>query len=57
MSSAYLISHVSIHDAAAYEGYKELSTLALQAYGAEICVRGGKVEVLEVTGRPNAWLL
>ena len=46
-SSAYIIAHVTVTNPQQYEDYKRLSTAAMQAYGAEVCVRGGKVEVLE----------
>ncbi len=47
MPSAYVIANVDVHDPAAYEEYKRLSTLAMKAHGAEVCIRGGQVEVLE----------
>lgn len=53
MSSAYLISNVSVQDAVQYEEYKKLSTIAMKIYGAEVCVRGGKVEVLEGDWSPE----
>ena len=47
MPSAYIIANVDVKDPQAYEAYKRLSTIAMKAHGAEVCVRGGKVEVLE----------
>ena len=47
MSCAYLIANVDVTDAARYEGYRTLSTAAMRAHGAEICVRGGASELLE----------
>lgn len=47
MSSAYIIANVTITNPAQYEDYKKWSSVAMQAYGAEVCVRGGKVESLE----------
>lgn len=44
---AYIIADVQITDAAQYEEYKRLSTAAMQAHGAEVLVRGGRVEPLE----------
>jgi len=41
MSSAYIIANVRVTDPAQYEDYKKFSTLAMQAHGAEVCVRGG----------------
>jgi len=51
--SAYIIANVRVTDAAQYEKYKALSTLAFRQYGAEVCVRGGAVEVLEGDWQPD----
>jgi uncharacterized protein (DUF1330 family) len=53
MSSAYIIANVSVTDAAQYEDYKKFSSLAMQVHGAEVCVRGGAVEVLEGDWQPD----
>lgn len=53
MPSAYIIANVSVTDPAQYEEYKKLSTIAMQTYGAEICVRGGQVEVIEGDWQPE----
>jgi uncharacterized protein (DUF1330 family) len=53
MPSAYIIANVDVRDAAAYEEYKRLSSIAMKAHGAEVCVRGGQVEVLEGDWTPN----
>jgi uncharacterized protein (DUF1330 family) len=47
MSSAYIIANVTVTNPAQYEEYKKWSSAAMQAHGAEVCVRGGKVESLE----------
>ncbi|MBC7482253.1 MAG: DUF1330 domain-containing protein, partial [Rhizobacter sp.] len=47
MSSAYIIANVDVRNPAAYEEYKRLSTIAMKAHGAEVCVRGGKLDALE----------
>lgn len=47
MSSAYIIANVDVKDPRQYEEYKRLSTIAMKAHGAEVCVRGGEVQVLE----------
>ena len=47
MASAYIIANVTVTNAEQYEEYKKLSSIAMKAHGAEVCVRGGKVEVLE----------
>lgn len=51
--SAYIIAYVDVTDAAKYEEYKKLSSRAIQEHGAEICVRGGKIEVLEGEWAPE----
>jgi uncharacterized protein (DUF1330 family) len=51
--SAYVISNVTVTDPARYEAYKALSTHAIETHGAEICVRGGAVEVIEGDWRPD----
>ncbi|WP_144730805.1 DUF1330 domain-containing protein [Extensimonas perlucida] len=47
MSSAYVIASVTVTNPAQYDEYRKLSTEAMRVHGAEVCVRGGKVEVLE----------
>ena len=51
--SAYIIANVHVTDAAQYEEYKRLSTIAINAYGAQVCVRGGEVTVLEGDWQPD----
>jgi len=53
VSSAYIIANVRVTNPAQYEEYKKFSTLAMQAHGAEVCVRGGAVEVLEGDWAPD----
>lgn len=53
MSSAYIIANVTVTDPVQYEQYRKLSTIAMQAYGAEPCVRGGAVTVLEGDWTPE----
>ena len=51
--SAYIIANVTVTDPVQYEEYKKWSSAAMQAHGAEVCVRGGKVEVLEGDWAPE----
>ena len=51
--SAYIIANVRVTNPEQYEHYKRLSSLAMQAHGAEVCVRGGAVEVLEGDWQPD----
>ena len=53
MPPAYIIANVNVTNPEQYEDYKRLSTIAMKAHGAEVCVRGGKVEVLEGDWAPD----
>jgi uncharacterized protein (DUF1330 family) len=53
MTSAYIIANVTVTNPQQYEEYKKWSSAAMQAHNAEICVRGGKVEVLEGDWQPE----
>ena len=53
MPSAYIVANVTVTNPEQYAEYRKLSTIAVQAYGAEFCVRGGAVEVLEGDWTPD----
>ncbi|MBN2692614.1 MAG: DUF1330 domain-containing protein [Burkholderiaceae bacterium] len=55
--SAYIIAHVDVTDPQQYEQYKGLSSKAISAHGAEICIRGGEVQVLEGDWSPTRIVL
>ena len=57
MSSAYIIASVDVTDPVQYEEYKKLSTIAMKAHGAEVCIRGGKVDVLEGDWAPQRFVM
>ena len=57
MTSAYIIANVNVTNPAQYEEYKRLSSIAMQAHGAEVCVRGGPIEVLEGDWTPSRLVL
>jgi uncharacterized protein (DUF1330 family) len=57
LPSAYILANVDVKDPAAYEEYKRLSTIAMKAHGAEVCVRGGQTEVLEGDWTPDRVVL
>jgi uncharacterized protein (DUF1330 family) len=57
MTSAYIIANVDVIDPQQYEEYKRLSTIAMKAHGAEVCIRGGKVEVLEGDWSPSRFVM
>ena len=53
MPSGYVIANVKVTDPVQYEEYKKWSTAAFAAHNAEICVRGGKTEVMEGQWQPT----
>jgi uncharacterized protein (DUF1330 family) len=53
MTSAYIIANVQVTNPTQYEDYKKWSSEAMKVHGAEVCVRGGKVEVLEGDWHPE----
>ncbi|RCW75891.1 DUF1330 domain-containing protein [Pseudorhodoferax soli] len=57
MPSAFIIADVTVTNPAQYEDYKKWSSAAMQAHGAEVCVRGGKVEVLEGDWSPTRMVM
>jgi uncharacterized protein (DUF1330 family) len=50
---AYIIAEVTVTDEAQMKLYREWSTRALQEHGAEVLVRGGRMEPLEGDWRPE----
>jgi uncharacterized protein (DUF1330 family) len=57
MPSAYIIADVHVTNEQQYEDYKKWSTLAMQAHGAEVCVRGGQPQNLEGDWHPTRIVL
>ena len=57
MPSAYILANVQVTNPAQYEEYKKFSSAAMQVHGAEVCVRGGKAEVLEGDWMPERVVL
>ncbi len=57
MPSAYIIANVDVTNPEQYEEYKKLSTIAMKAHGAEVCIRGGNVEVLEGDWNPSRFVM
>jgi uncharacterized protein (DUF1330 family) len=53
MSSGYIIANVTVTDPVQYEEYKKWSSEAMRVHGAEVCVRGGTVEVIEGDWEPE----
>src|SRR3954471_24797591 len=57
MPSAYILANVEVTNPEQYEEYKKLSTIAMKAHGAEVCLRGGKADVLEGDWSPKRVVL
>ena len=57
MTSAYLIASVTVTHPDQYEEYKKWSTAAMLAHGAEVCIRGGTVQVVEGDWAPDRLVL
>jgi uncharacterized protein (DUF1330 family) len=57
MPSAYILANITVTNPEQYEEYKKLSSIAMKVHGAEVCVRGGKVEVLEGDWAPDRVVL
>jgi uncharacterized protein (DUF1330 family) len=57
MPSAYILANITVTNPEQYEEYKKLSSAAMKAHGAEVCVRGGKVEILEGDWAPERVVL
>ena len=53
MSSCYVFANVKVTDPVQYEEYRKWSSLAMKNHGAEVCVRGGEVEVIEGDWTPD----
>ena len=51
--SAYIIAEVTVTDEEQMKLYREWSTRAMQEFGAEVVVRGGRVEPLEGNWHPQ----
>ena len=53
MPSAYIIAEVTVTNEDQMKQYREWSTRAMQEFGAEVLVRGGKVVPLEGNWAPT----
>jgi uncharacterized protein (DUF1330 family) len=53
MTAAYIIAEVTITNEDQMGLYREWSTRAMQEFGAEVLVRGGRVEPLEGDWKPQ----
>ena len=53
MPAGYLIANVRVTNPEQYAEYRKWSSAAFEAHNAEICVRGGQVEVLEGDSQPE----
>lgn len=53
MACGYIIAYVEVTNPEQYTEYRKWSTAAIEQHGAEICVRGGQVAVLEGDWAPE----
>lgn len=51
--AAYMIVDIDVHDAKAFEQYRNMVVPTIQKYGGKYLVRGGKTEVLEGNWDPK----
>ena len=51
--SVYMILDAEVHDAEAYEKYKEAAPQYVARHGGEYCWRGGDIDVLEGEWHPR----
>ena len=54
--SVYMILDAELHDAEAYERYKEAAPQYVARHGGEYCCRGGGIDVLTANGTHNGSL-
>ncbi|HWP20693.1 MAG TPA: DUF1330 domain-containing protein [Burkholderiaceae bacterium] len=57
MKPAYIVADVTITNEEQYAEYRKWSTLAMQAHGAQVLVRGGRVETLEGPWQPGRMVI
>lgn len=55
--AAYVIANINIEDPVRYEDYKRMVPGTLAAFGGRFIARGGNVEVLEGSWRPERLVL
>jgi uncharacterized protein (DUF1330 family) len=55
--SAYVISDVTFHDAAALEAYRTHAAASIARHGGRYLARGGAVEILEGSWRPSPLII
>jgi uncharacterized protein (DUF1330 family) len=53
MPAGYLIANVRVTNPEQYAEYRKWSSAAFEAHNAEVCVRGGQVEVMEGDWHPE----
>jgi uncharacterized protein (DUF1330 family) len=53
----YLISDVSVRDAAAFQTYRTRAANSIATYGGKYLARGGEVQALEGTWSPRTFII
>lgn len=51
--AGYIVVQITVHDAARYERYKQLSARAVEEFGGRFIVRGGATAALEGSWNPS----
>src|SRR5262245_18245847 len=54
---AYVVVQVQVHDLVAYEEYKKGVPETLALYGGKFLVRGGAIQMLEGTWKPERFVI
>ncbi len=57
MAKGYWVGQVIVHDAQAYQTYREANAEALAKYGAKFLIRGGAQTVVEGQANPRTVVL
>ncbi len=57
MAKGYWVGQMIVHDAQAYQAYREANAVAFAKYGAKFLVRGGDQTIVEGQANPRTVVL
>jgi len=57
MAKGYWVGQMIVHDAQAYQAYREANAVAFAKYGAKFLVRGGEQTIVEGQANPRTVVL
>ena len=57
MAKGYWVGQVIVHDAQAYQAYREANAVAFAKYGAKFLIRGGAQTIVEGQANPRTVVL